>query len=314
MLTDRRRFLTGTAALGAAALLPTIACQRSRRADAMDPEPLFRISLAQWSLNRALDSGRLDHLDFARTAREEFDIAGVEYVNTFFKDKAGDAAYLAEMNKRCADHGVTSLLIMIDEEGSLGGGDRERAIGNHHRWIDAAATLGCHAIRVNAGGGGSREEVAARAADSLVRLADYGAPMGISVIVENHGGYSSDGSWLAGVMRRADHPGVGTLPDFGNFRIQSRDEARGLEEVWYDRYQGMAELMPFAKAVSAKSHAFDEAGSETGTDYVRMLDIVLDSGYRGWIGIEYEGSAHTELEGIRLTKELLERLRAERSA
>ena len=313
MTLTRRRLLAGGAALGTACLLPTLACQHAHREDEMTPSPLFRISLAQWSLHRALFAGELSHLDFARTAREDFGIEAVEYVNSFFKDKATDATYLAEMNRRCADHGVTSLLIMVDGEGALGGGQRDQAIENHYRWIDAAATLGCHAIRVNAGGEGSRDEVAARAADSLARLAERGAPAGISIIVENHGGYSSDGSWLANVMERADHPGVGTLPDFGNFRIRGEDTERGIEALWYDRYQGVTELMPWAKAVSAKSHAFDEAGEETGTDYRRMLGIVLDAGYRGWIGIEYEGSAHDEAEGIRLTQRLLERVREERT-
>ena len=202
---------------------------------------------------------------------------------------------------------------MVDGEGSLGGGEREQAIVNHHRWIDAAAALGCHAIRVNAGGGGSREEVAARAADSLRRLAERGAPAGISVIVENHGGYSSDGSWLADVMRRADHPGVGTLPDFGNFLVRGEDKERGIEAVWYDRYLGVTELMPYAKAVSAKSHDFDEAGNETRTDYARMLGIVVAAGYRGYVGVEYEGSGRPEPEGIRMTKALLERVRTELS-
>ena len=313
--SSRRRFLAGSAALGAATLLPTLACRGPRPDDdPMDDAPLFRISLAQWSLHRALRAGELDHLDFARVAREEHGIEAVEYVNSFFKDKAEDAAYLAQMVRRCDDHGVTSLLIMVDGEGALGGEGRAQAVRNHHRWLDAAAALGCHAIRVNAGGAGSREEVAARAADSLAQLAERGAPMGLSVIVENHGGYSSDGAWLADVITRAGHPGVGTLPDFGNFRLRGADPERGVEELWYDRYLGVTELMPFAKAVSAKSHAFDAAGDETSTDYRRMLRIVRDAGYRGWVGVEYEGSAHSEAEGIRLTKALLERVRDELSS
>ena len=172
---------------------------------------------------------------------------------------------------------------------------------NHHRWIDAAAALGCHSIRVNAGGEGERDELAARAADSLVKIAEYAAPVGLNVVVENHGGLSSDGAWLAQVMRTAAHPRVGTLPDFGNFHLG--------DGVWYDRYKGVAELMPWAKAVSAKSHEFDEQGEETRTDYRRMLAIVLGAGYHGWIGIEYEGQTHAEIEGIKLTKALLERVR-----
>jgi sugar phosphate isomerase/epimerase len=195
---------------------------------------------------------------------------------------------------------------MCDGEGQLGDEDRDArraAVRNHYRWIAAASFLGCHSIRVNAAGGGPPEETAKRAADSLHQLAEYGDPYGISVIVENHGGSSSNGAWLAGVMRLADHSGVGTLPDFGNFHLGN--------DQWYDRYQGVSELMPFAKAVSAKSHEFDEAGDEVRTDYRRMLKIVLDSGYRGWVGVEYEGDKHSEEEGIQLTKALLERVREE---
>jgi sugar phosphate isomerase/epimerase len=265
----------------------------------------FPISLAQWSLHRALQAGELQPLDFPVVAARDYDVRAVEYVNAFFMDKARDAAWLRELKARADAHGVTSLLIMVDGEGDLGGADdgaRREAVERHVPWLEAAAALGCHAIRVNAAGAGPPEEVAARAADSLVQLADRAAPDGLHVIVENHGGHSSDGAWLAGVMRRADHPRVGTLPDFGNFRI---DETRA-----YDRYQGVAELMPFAKAVSAKSYDFDARGNETTIDYERMLGIVLDSGYRGHVGIEYEGDRLSEPDGIRATKALLERVRA----
>jgi sugar phosphate isomerase/epimerase len=269
-------------------------------------EPLFRISLAEWSLHRTLGAGEMTNLDFPAVARERFGIEAVEYVNSFFKQEATNFAYLRQLEQRCADAGVRSLLIMCDGEGQLGDEDRDArraAVRNHYRWIAAASFLGCHSIRVNAAGGGPPEETAKRAADSLHQLAEYGDPYGISVIVENHGGSSSNGAWLAGVMRLADHSGVGTLPDFGNFHLGN--------DQWYDRYQGVSELMPFAKAVSAKSHEFDEAGDEVRTDYRRMLKIVLDSGDRGWVGVEYEGDKHSEEEGIQLTKALLERVREE---
>ena len=318
MRTTRRRFLAGTAGLGAAALFPTIGCKSSEEpststlmgadGDAVEELPWFQISLAQWSLHRALSSGELDHLDFAKAARRDYGIEGIEYVNSFFKAHARDQAFLGQMKTRAADQGVRSLLIMVDGEGNLGAAgkpQRAQAVANHHQWIEAAAFLGCHSIRVNAGGSGSREEVARRAAESLHALATYGAPHSISVLVENHGGYSSDGAWLADVMRRADHPGVGTLPDFGNFRISGGPDG----DVFYDRYQGVAELMPFAKAVSAKSYDFDAAGNETTIDFERMLGIVAGAGYHQWIGVEYEGGRLSEPEGIRATKALLERLR-----
>lgn len=272
----------------------------------------FDISLAQWSLHRALQSRQIDNLDFARLARERFDIDAVEYVNQFFQDRAGDTAYLTEMNRRAADAGVRNVLIMCDNEGALGdpdGGRRTTAVENHYRWVEAAKFLGCHSIRVNAASRGSFEEQQAYAADGLRRLAEFADGHGLNVIVENHGGLSSNGRWLAGVMRQADHPRVGTLPDFGNFRIGGGGAA-GAEE-WYDRYVGVEELMPWAKGVSAKSHEFDPLGNEVRTDYRRMLRIVLDAGYRGYIGIEYEGTQLREEEGILATRRLLERVRAE---
>jgi len=271
---------------------------------AMNDKPLFKISLAQWSLHRTIRGGKLDNLDFAATTKNDYGIEAVEYVNQFFKDKATDAAYLADMKKRAADAGVRSLLIMIDGEGALGDPDqakRKQAVENHYKWVEAAKALGCHSIRVNAASGGSYDEQLDRAADGLRRLTEFGAARDLNVIVENHGGLSSNGAWLAAVMKQVNHPRCGTLPDFGNFRI-SKDEQ-------YDRYQGVKEMMPFAKAVSAKSHEFDEHGNEKHTDFKRMVKIVLDAGYHGYIGIEYEGSTLSEPDGIRATKRLLERVR-----
>jgi sugar phosphate isomerase/epimerase len=261
--------------------------------------------LAQWSLHRALRGGALDNLDFAAKARA-LGLSAVEYVNQFFAQRAADFAYLEQMKKRAADEGVSSLLIMIDGEGELAAAaatERRKAVENHFKWVVAAAYLGCHSIRVNAAGSGEPEEMQKRAADSLNAIASLAEPYGIQVLVENHGGLSSNGAWLAGVMRLAANPRVGTLPDFGNFDVSPGQS--------YDRYQGVSELMPFAKAVSAKSHDFDERGEEIHTDYHRMLRIVVDAGYGGPVGIEYEGSKVSEDEGIRLTKVLLERVRAE---
>lgn len=270
----------------------------------------FQISLAQWSLNKALFGGKMDNLDFARVAREDFGIGAVEYVNQFFADKAKDENYLKEMIKRADDNGVKSLLIMIDNEGNLGGTDdaeRTQAVENHYKWVDAAKTLGCHSIRVNAAGSGTAEEVAAAAVDGLGRLSEYAATAGLNVIVENHGGYSSDGQWLTGVMAQVNMDNCGTLPDFGNFCIERKPGEWDTCLKEYDRYKGVDELMDYAKAVSAKTHDFDENGDEVHTDYKRMLQIVKDHGYTGYIGIEYEGSQLSEEEGIRATKALLEK-------
>jgi sugar phosphate isomerase/epimerase len=270
---------------------------------------LFEISLAEWSLHRALQGGKIDNLDFPVITKEEFGIDGVEYVNQFFKDKAKDAKYLAELKKRCDDNEVKSLLIMVDGEGNLGDADsqkRTEAVENHFPWVAAAKFLGCHSIRVNAGSSGSYQEQVELAADGLRRLSEHAKPVGINVIVENHGGYSSNGQWLAQVIRKVDMDNCGTLPDFGNFRIGNDKEGN---ELWYDRYLGVAALMPFAKAVSAKSHEFDENGNEKKTDFMKMLQIVMDAGYHGYIGIEYEGGGLDEYEGVKATKRLLERCR-----
>ena len=262
---------------------------------------LFEISLAEWSLHKTLFAGTLDNLDFPRVAKERFGIHAVEYVNQFFKDKAKDAAYLGELAKRADDVGVKNVLIMCDGLGNLGDPDdaaRTQAIENHFPWVEAAKRLGCHSIRVNAASKGSFDEQQKLAADGLARLSDYAKQLEISVIVENHGGLSSNGEWLAGVMKMVDRANCGTLPDFGNFHD-------------YDRYKGIEELMPFAKGVSAKSHDFDAYGNETHTDYRKALQLVLDAGYRGFVGVEYEGSTLSEDDGIIATKKLLERVRDE---
>ena len=303
--TTRREFLKSTGML-AAGLTMTGLTESS--VSAADAQPLYKISLAQWSLHRALFANELDNLDFAKVTKEEFGIDAVEYVNQFFKDKGRDQTYLSEMKQRAEDHGVKSLLIMVDGEGQLGDADkvkRKQAVENHHQWVEAAKILGCHAVRVNAASSGTYEEQQERAAHGLRQLTEFAEPLQIAVIVENHGGLSSNGEWLAGVMQKVDHPNCGTLPDFGNFRIKEGED--------YDRYKGVKELMPYAKAVSAKSHEFKD-GVEVQTDFHRMMKIVIDAGYHGYVGIEWEGSTPDEYEGIRLTKKLLEQVRDDLSA
>jgi len=271
-------------------------------------EPLYRISLAEWSLHRTINSGEMTNLDFPAVAKNEFDIDAVEYVNQFFKDKANDTSYLSELKSRCDDLGVRSLLIMCDGEGQLGDandGGRTKAVENHYKWVEAANLLGCHSIRVNAASSGTREEQRDRAADGLSRLGDFADQHGINVLVENHGGLSSDGAWLKAVMEQVARPNVGTLPDFGNFRVSG--------SVMYDRYKGMEELMPFAMAVSAKSHKFDAEGNEVNTDFRRVMKTVLANDYHGYVGIEWEGGEPDEKAGIRLTRDLLLKVRDELS-
>lgn len=299
---DRRQFLAATGAAGVALAAGPLA----QNIFAEEAKPLFKISLAEWSLNRALFGNKMTNLDFPAYAKEKCGIDAVEYVNQFFKDQARDEAYLKDLKQRCDDNGVTSVLIMCDGEGALGDADmakRREAVENHHKWVEAAKFLGCHSIRVNAQSSGERDEQVKLAADGLRQLSEYGDKYDINVIVENHGGWSSNGAWLAEVMKTVNHPRCGTLPDFGNFQTEPGQ--------WYDRYQGVAELMPYAKGVSAKSHKFDADGNEPETDYRKMLKIVLDAGYHGYVGIEWEGAEPGEHEGIMLTKKLLETVRDE---
>jgi L-ribulose-5-phosphate 3-epimerase len=301
-LVSRRSFLLRSANVIGGVSLMSVAGEGFRSEQNAFP---FRISLAEWSLHRALFPGTINHLDFARIAIKEFGIEAVEYVNQFFKDKAKDQKYLSEMKNRASDLGVRSVLIMIDDEGALGDQDevrRTQAVENHYKWVEAARFLGCHSIRVNAQSHGSFEDQLARAADGLRRLTEFGDKHQINVIVENHGGLSSNGAWLASVIKRVGHPRCGTLPDFGNFNLGNGRQ--------YDLYKGVQELMPFAKGVSAKSNDFDDKGDEIRIDYPRMMRIVLDAGYRGFVGIEYSGDRLSEPEGIRATKRLLERVRA----
>lgn len=293
MLT-RRHFLAASAAA-------TVAAGTSRLFGE-DKKVPFQISLAEWSLHSSIFGKKVDHLDFAKIAKEEFGIDGVEYVNQFFKDKAKDEKYLGEMKKRAEDLGVKSLLIMIDGEGALGDPDdakRTKAVENHYKWVEAAKFLGCHSIRVNAQTDNNKYEDGMKwAADGLRRLSEYAAKDKLNVIVENHGGLSSNGKWLAATIKSVGLDNCGTLPDFGNFHS-------------YDRYQGVEETMPYAKAVSAKSHDFDDQGNETKTDYIKMMKIVLAHGYHGYVGIEYEGKKLSEMDGIRATLKLLQKCQQE---
>jgi len=303
---DRRGFLGATAGVvgGTLTACSPLAGLFSSSPPTAVPANLFEISLAQWSLHRTLRGPDLDNLGFPKKAKS-FGIDAIEYVNSFWKDKAKDAKYVAELKKRCSDEGVRSLLIMCDGEGALGDPDakkRQKAVSNHHKWVVAAKELGCHSIRVNAQSRGNYAEQQKLAADGLRQLCEFADEHDIYVIVENHGGLSSNGAWLSSTLKKVAHKRAGALPDFGNFRI-------GKGKV-YDRYKGVDELMPYAQGVSAKSHDFDDKGNEKHTDYQRMLDIVVQKhGWRGHIGIEYEGGKLSEDDGIRATMKLLERER-----
>src|SRR5690554_3174413 len=285
-MNNRRLFLKqlGVGALGLTAL-PAFAEASLFEAK---KKMFFDISLAQWSLHKTLFAGKMDNLDFPEVAAKTYGIHAVEYVNQFFKDKANDQVYLKELKKRAKDNKVKNVLIMIDGEGNLGAAsdqERKTAVENHYKWVEAAKFLGCHAIRVNAAGKGTPDEVKQAAVDGLGRLSEFA---------------SSHGDWLSAVLKEVGMKNCGSLPDFGNF-------------YEYDRYQGVTDLMPYAKGVSAKSHDFEANGDESKIDYRKMLTIVKDAGYKGYVGIEYEGSNLSEEEGIKKTKILLEKVGAELS-
>ena len=288
----RRTFLAQCSmGLGAAAFSTRLVAQESS-------SPAFKISLAQWTLVKELRSGTIDNLDFAKVASDH-GIHAIEYVNQFFMDKANDDSYLAEMKKRAADAGVESVLIMCDREGNLGDPDeakRMQTVENHRKWIDAAKFLGCHSIRVNARSNGSWDEQVKLAADGLARLTEFGSREGLNVIVENHGGLSSNADWLAEVITRVNHPNCGTLPDTGNFKI-SDDES-------YDSYRGVEKLMKWAKGVSIKDTVWDDKGNQSPMDFERMMRIVVGAGYHGYCGIEFGG-----YQGLNRSRELLEQAR-----
>lgn len=330
---DRKTFLKniGAAALGGGAVLTGFPLSSKGVSAKTSDHLFFDISLAQWSLNRSyfgasrelgwqefrrllqtnpseILQGDIDPLYFAKHARERYDIGAIEYVNTFYFDKAGDQKYLNELKKIADNEGVKSVLIMCDAEGNLGDPDEDariQAVENHYKWVNMASFLGCHAIRVNAASNGSYDEQMKLAADGLWRLTEHADGEDISVIVENHGGLSSNAEWLTGVIDMVGHPKCGTLPDFGNFRIS--------ENETFDPYKGTEMLMPYAKGVSAKSHNFDENGNEADKDYMRLMKIVKDAGYTGYVGIEYEGNELSEDEGIKATKALLEKVGKELS-
>ncbi len=272
-----------------------------------------KISLAQWSLHRALKKGEIKAEEFAAIAKKTYDIGAVEYVNQFYVSNSKNQKFWGQMKGRAEDMGVQSLLIMVDGEGDLGdseAAERKKAVENHYKWIHAAKILGCHSIRINAFGKGSHDELRTALVDGLGQLSSYGAKLGINILIENHGLHTSDGKFIVGVIKEVDNPYLGTLPDFGNWCLSAEwgsTKGNACSEV-YDHYTGVSEFLPFAKGVSAKSYDFDPNGNESLLDYKRLLKMVKTSGFDGYIGIEYEGEKLSEHDGILATKKLIEKV------
>jgi len=308
-MNSRRSFIKKTA-LGAtaASLMPL-----STHATISAPISMPKISLAQWSLHRALEKGLVQAVDFAQIAQNTYGINAVEYVNQFYVSMVHSEKFWSQMKQNAENEGVKSLLIMVDNEGDLGNLNdtkRKQAVENHYKWIIAAKILGCHSIRVNAFGEGEANLVRAALVDGLSELAAFGKKEDINVIIENHGLHTSNGAFMTSIIKEVQNPYLGTLPDFGNWCLNAKwgsTQNNRCDDV-YDRYKGVTEFLPFAKGVSAKSYAFDENGNETIIDYEKMLKIVKDFGFDGYIGIEFEGENMPEPEGIRATKALIERV------
>ncbi|MBT8210050.1 MAG: sugar phosphate isomerase/epimerase [Eudoraea sp.] len=309
-MSSRRKFIRNSA-LGTLALYSPLAFSWTKSGTDL-PEANAKISLAQWSLNRAFFAGELNPENFAAIARKDFDIAAIEYVNAFYSDKGKDTNFWKQMRQQANNEGVESLLIMVDNEGDLGArNDKKRAtaVENHFKWIDAVKILGGHSIRVNAFGKGTRKQLKAALVDGLGQLSAYGESMGINVLVENHGLHTSDADFMVSIIQEVNSPHLGTLPDFGNWCLSAEwGSIQNPCDERYDPYRGVTQFMPYAKGVSAKSYEFDDLGEETRINYLQMLKIVKKANFTGYIGIEYEGKYHSEPDGIRATKKLIEKV------
>jgi len=326
-MMNRRQFIqkSGVAAgaVAASAVLPSSLLAGEEK------KPFFQTSLAQFSLASDFWSGKLNTLEFPAKAKKDFGIDIVEYVAMFFNGKETDTAWLNDLKQRTTDLGIRNNLIMVDGENiaDLDDAKRNKAVESHYKWVDAAKHLGCYAIRVNLGSldqQGTADEVSKAAIAGYGKLLEYGTKAGIDIIVENHIGYSCNGAWLANIMKQVNNPRAGVLPDFGNFCIKRTAPATNDIAGWmatkcleeYDKYKGVEELMPYAKGVSAKTHKFDANGNETEIDFKRMFTIIKKSGFKGIVGIEYEGGVYQSAgqpgylsndDGIRATNKLLQK-------
>jgi sugar phosphate isomerase/epimerase len=339
MTQSRRQFLNqlglSAAGLSLASMVPSQPVARTTA-----KKFSFDISLAEFSFAGELMSGKMTNMEFPARTKKEFGINALEYVSMFFTNKHTDQTYLKELRQRTDDLGMKNNLIMVDGANiaELDTTRRKQAVEAHHAWVDAAKYLGCPAIRVNLGDTSKAitgspddpaEEAAKTAADGYHQLLEYAAKQNMNVIVENHFGNSTNIDWLVGVLRQVNMPNAGLLPDFGNFcRQRSKPATNDIKGIMattciqeYDRYEGVRKMMPYAKGISAKTHKFDARGNETETDFRRMFKIIKDTGFTGYVGIEYEGGLMNSYnptggylptsEGIKATKTLLERVRTE---
>ena len=254
--------------------------------------PPLRLSLAEWSLRREILDFQPRHLELARVAKDVFGLDAIEYRSTFFADKATDFGYLGEMKKRQEDLGVRAVLIEVENEGPLGAQedwDRWTAIDAHFKWLAAAAFLGCESVSVPAEGLVRGAPYLDWMADSLQRLGGIAKPYGINVLVANRVGLACDGSWMAKLMDRTAVPWVGAHPHVGNVDLGGGKA--------YPRYQGVEEMMPFAKALSVR-------GGSSEIEFGKIAKLAAESNYARYVGIEWDGAGDPR-EGTKRTIELV---------
>lgn len=286
--------------------------QEEKQAMQTKSEFPYPISLAQWSLHKRYEAEGSRPLEFPKDAKE-LGFNGVELVTQLYTNEIESLGFKAVIDSLKAEgdrHGLEFVLIMIDEEGDLADPDeklRDEAVEKHKKWVDAAAQLGARSVRVNTFGTNTAEEWLYTVKDGLTKLSTYAASKNINVLVENHGWLSSNPKLVMSVLDEMNMDNCGTLPDFGNWCIERVNQERWGEctKEYPDMYEGIAMMLPRAKGVSAKSRDFDAQGNEVEIDYVKMLRLIKNSDFDGWIGIEYEGDSIGEVEGIKLTRELL---------
>ncbi|GAB5561933.1 MAG: hypothetical protein SynsKO_35800 [Synoicihabitans sp.] len=321
---ERREFVKGLSAASAAVVAGNVL----RAKPAVDAAKPFTLSLSQWGFHRAIfGDARDNYQDFITTLHRapddvlrgdmdprdivwrarELGVGVVDLVNILWFGHGQDGPWLADFKARARDAGVTFGVLMCDQLGRIAAKDsaeRKRSISGHLDWMETAAELGCPFLRVNPYGDGSYLEQLKRGAETLHELADRSSDFGLEILVENHGHPGSNGAWLAMLIEQADHPRLGTYTDLDNFFMGgwNHDPQRR-----YDRTQGLFDLAPYTKAISAKTHDFGPDGEETTIDYQACLKILLDAGFTGLVGAEYEGHRLSEAEGSRLTVELLRR-------
>ena len=296
----------------------------------------IKISLQCYSFASSLFTKKMNIIDFPKIVREDFNIDAAEYWNRPMVEKRRDSNFIRELNKRTNDYGLENTFMLVDlinfqtgESKSLCSRDkieRNFAIEEHKEWIEFSKAIGCKGIRVNLWSDNmTRSEVKSISQDSLGELLEFSNKINMSIVIENHGGYTSDAKWLIDLIKSINHPKLGTLPDFGtrNFCIKRAPKTEsgifGSQCVdQYDKYKGVKEMLPYAKGISAKSHTFNNDGEEMSTDYKKMINLIKASGFNDYIAIEYEGaimalyakgnskflSSH---EGILATKKLIEK-------